>query len=69
MMAKLLKTEQKDHRVRIQADAERGELLLVRGGPKRAYLWAARDGEECVTFSGEKVLRKLAKEIIAELQK
>ena len=68
-MSRIANNENDDHRITITDDGARGELILVRGGKKRAYLWAGRkDGEAgCVTFSGEKILRKFAEEILKEL--
>jgi hypothetical protein len=66
-MSKIVATAEPQHRIRIRDDYDRGEILLVRGGKHRTYLWAGRDEGSCVVISGEKVLRRLVKEILAEL--
>lgn len=62
-MAKFVTPQAKYHRVRLRADHNRGELLLV-GRGRNAYLWAGPDGSACVTFSGSKTLRRLARAIL-----
>lgn len=68
-MARIKRVTAKGHRLLISTDGKDGEVILVRGGPKRAYLWAGQmpSGDGCVTVSGEKVLRRLAQTILAEL--
>lgn len=65
-MARLKRTRDGDHRLAISGDHV-GEVFLVRGGPRRAYLWVGVPHECAVTVSGENVLRKLATEILKEL--
>ena len=68
-MARLKAVKHKDHRLVISTDRNEGQVYLVRGGPRRAYLWAGRNfpNSGCVTVSGYKVLRRLAYEILHEL--
>lgn len=61
-----------DVRLRIIGDSESCELIFVKGGPKRAYLWiGSANGEFIGTIgglgSGDKVLQELANAINAEL--
>ena len=43
-------------------------VSLVKGGPKRAYVWIGRkDGGFVTTIEGEKVLRELARAILREI--
>ena len=65
-MAKIIKSIDKWHRIRILSDRDEGEMLLV-GTGRNAYLWAGRPGSSCVTFNGQQTLRKLAKAILANV--
>jgi hypothetical protein len=65
-MARLKRVRDKDHRLAISGD-HIGEVFLVRGGPRRAYIWAGIEHEGYITITGETVLRKLATEILKEL--
>ena len=65
--AKLVPVVGNHQRLRLVSDMGY-EISLVKGGPKRAYLWiGGEDGFNHDTISGEEVLRALAKAILAEL--
>ena len=57
---------EKHHRIAIRGD-HGGEVDVVKGGPRRAYLWSGHPEGRVVTISGEKTLRKLALAILAEV--
>lgn len=46
-----------------------GELTLVKGGKRSAYLWCSAPGGPVYTFSGAKSLAALAKAITKELRR
>lgn len=59
----------KNHALAVAADDPKGELFIVRGGP-RTYLWIGPKGHgECHTFSGPATLRAIANAILTELGK
>lgn len=63
-MARFKDPEASHHLARLRSDGDDGELLIV-GKGKQAYLWIGRDvGNECVTFSGQQTLRKLARLVL-----
>lgn len=65
--AKVVMNQNSDHRLTIEGDYG-GEVILVRGGPLRAYLWIGdKEGYMNETIGSEKVLRALAEAILAEL--
>jgi hypothetical protein len=64
-MARVIKGE-KHHRITIRGD-HGGEVDVVKGGKRRAYLWTGHPEGKVVTVSGEKTLRKLALAILAEV--
>ena len=65
--AKLIPVEEKHHRLAILSDMG-CEVYLVRGGPRRAFIWIGdENGINSDTISGEKALRALAEAILAEL--
>jgi len=66
-MALVIKSRDEQHRLTIRADQPRGEVLVVRGGKRRAYLWAGHPEGTPITISGEKTLRALALAILAEV--
>ena len=64
-MARVMKGD-KHHRIAIRGD-NGGEVDVVIGGKRRAYLWVGHPEGKVVTVSGEKTLRKLALAILAEV--
>lgn len=60
----------KSHRLHIRRGDT--EVIVVRGGPQRAYLWVERRGSNghlptAAWISGAATLRKIAKAILAEV--
>ncbi len=66
-MSKFVKPQSDEHIATLRSDGNLGELIVVSSG-RRAYLWAGSDdGHDCVTFSGQQTLRKLARIILKEI--
>lgn len=69
-MTTKLKTENKEHAIRLLGELERCEAILVKGGPQQAYLWIGhkvQNGDALDFFDGE-ALVDLAKAILAEME-
>lgn len=66
-MARVVKKREPHHALDIKDD--RGlEVALIKGGPRRAYLWVGCDHNRLVsTISGAGTLRALAKAILREV--
>jgi len=66
MGSKVVKNQEKSHRITIKCDHRDGEIILI-GGKQRAYLWIGSGGTCATHLSGAATLRKLAKAILAEV--
>lgn len=56
-----------NHPIHVKGDVSGSEIVLVGGGPRRAYLWFCDKGGNIGIASGAVALRKLAKAILAEV--
>jgi hypothetical protein len=74
-MSRILKSRGESHRLVLQADDKRGDLIVVGGGKtrharaRRAFVSVSTGGssERLVFFSGAVALRALAKAILSEV--
>lgn len=66
-MARVVKNRAEHHAVTLKDDRGR-EIVLIKGGPRRAYLWVVSSPEHpVVTVSGAVALRTLAYSILREV--